>query len=196
MRQKIQKKDSKQRIVWAEVYAPDIPDTDGEFMSEEGIREMAYKFMKEGRQTQIDSGHSNVLLEGACVVESFIARPEDPVFIEKSWVVGVHLPADKDWEKVEKGEWNGFSMEAFVQKDQVEVEIELPPVITGHTLKSDEDGHEHTFYVSYDDRGRFLGGRTDEVNGHHHVIRKGVVTEVSEGHTHRFSHLDEITVKV
>lgn len=186
--------DEKLRIVWAEVYAPNRPDSDNEFMDAEGIRKMAYEFMRAQKLDQIDHSHSNELVEGAHVVESFIARKGDPDFIEGSWVVGVHIPGDEDWEKVEKGEWNGFSMEAMVSKETMEIEIELPPVISGKTMKADDD-HQHTFYVSYSDEGSFMGGRTDNVNGHYHVIKRGTITETVEGHNHRFSHVEDLLIK-
>lgn len=190
----IKSADKKQRIVWAEVYAPNRPDSDGEFMDAEGIRKMAYDFMRSGNLSQIDSMHTNKLVEGACVVESFIARKGDSTFIEDAWVAGIHIPGDDDWAKVEKGDWNGFSIEALVNKEQVEVELELPPVVEGRTLKS-EDGHDHKFYVAYDDNGKFLGGKTDSVNGHFHVIKRGTITEDTNGHKHRFSHVEDLWIK-
>lgn len=42
----IKSEDAKKRIVWAEVYAPNRPDSDGEFMDAEGICKMAYEFMR------------------------------------------------------------------------------------------------------------------------------------------------------
>lgn len=190
----VAKADEQLRIVWAEVYAPNRPDSDGEFMDARGIREMAYKFMREQRLGQVDHMHTNEIVEEAHVVESFIARKGDPHFIEGAWVVGVHIPKDEDWAKVEKGEWNGFSMEAEVHKETVEVELELPPIIAGKTMKSD-DGHTHVFYVAYDDDGKFLGGRTDSVDGHSHVIKRGTITEMAEGHNHRFSHVEDLMIK-
>ena len=183
-----------QHIVMAEVYAPMIPDSDGEYMDAEGIRKMAYKFMKSMKLDQIDKQHTNELSEGATVVESFIAREGDPTFIPGSWVVGVHIPDDADWAKVKKGEINGFSIEAMVVKTPKDVEVEVPPVIRGITMKAD-DGHTHTFYVAYDDNGKFLGGRTSDENGHSHIIKRGTITEPSEGHQHRFSHVDDLVIR-
>ena len=189
----IKKSDAKQRVVFGELYAPDRPDADGEYMDSETIRKMSYKFMQEQLLHQIDHMHTNELVDGAHVVESFIVRKGDPDFIEGAWVVGVHIPKDEDWAKVEKGEWNGFSIEALVRKEEVEVEIDIPPVIEGMTLKS-EDGHDHKFYVSYDDQGQFLGGMTDVVNGHSHKIVRGTVTETEQNHSHRFSHLENLQI--
>lgn len=184
-----------ERLVFAEVYAPNRPDSDGEFMDAEGIKKMAYEFMQRMELDSVDSYHDNNLVPGCCVVESFIARKGDPDFIEGSWVVGMHVNNDEMWDKIKKGEINGFSMEAMVQKEIVNVSMEIPPVVQGKTLKAGDDDHIHTFYVAYDDEGKFLGGRTDMANdGHFHVIKRGSVTEKSGEHAHRFSHLDDIVL--
>lgn len=171
-----------------------IPDSDGEYMDAESIRKMAYKFMNAMKLDQIDKQHTNELSEGAGVVESFIARKGDPTFIEGAWVVGVHIPDDADWADVKSGKINGFSIEAMVSKTPMEVEVEVPPVISGTTMKS-EDGHTHKFYVAYNEDGAFLGGRTDVVDSHSHVIKRGTITEEANEHSHRFSHVDDIVIK-
>lgn len=185
-----------ERLVYAEVYAPDRPDSDGEYMDAEGIKKMSFDFMKRMKLNSIDTAHKNELVPGACIVESFIARKGDPDFIEGAWVVGMHVDNDEMWDKIEKGEINGFSMEAMVRMEPMDIELELPPVLQGKTMKSDGDSpHQHTFFVAYDESGRFLGGRTDIQSGHYHTIKRGSVTEESDNHTHKFSHLDDVSLK-
>lgn len=190
----IKKKDAAQRLVFAEVYAPSRPDSDVEFMRAEEIQKMAYGFMKTMKLSAVDQQHNNEMVEGACIVESFIARKGDPDFIEGAWVVGMHIDNDEVWDRVEKGEINGFSVEALVTKHPQEVVLELPPIVRGLTFKG-EDGHDHTFHVAYDSEGKFLGGRTDNVDGHEHIIKRGTVTEEAEGHSHRFSHVEGLRIK-
>lgn len=182
-----------QRLVFGEVYAPLVPDSDHEFMDAVTIRKMAYEFMHSLKLNSIDTEHDNVLVDGCCVVESFIARKGDPDFIEGAWVVGVHIPDDDVWGKVKKGEINGFSIEAAVFKTPMEVEVDIPPIINGHTMKS--EGHSHTFYVTYDENAKFRGGRTDVVDGHSHLITRGTCTAETDGHSHRFSHVEGLTLK-
>lgn len=190
--------DAEQRIVWAEVYAPNVPDSDGEYMDAEGIRKMAYEFMQRMELDSVDSMHNNVLCEGCCVVESFIARKDDPDFIEGAWVVGMHVDNDDLWEKIKKGEINGFSMEAVVCKEVKEVTLEVPPIIQGKTMKAegetDTPDHTHTFFVAYNENGVFKGGYTDTVEGHSHQIRRGTLTEKVEGHTHKFHHVENLKI--
>ena len=64
-----------QQILYAEVFAPGMPDSQGDFMSAETIREMAYDFIPQDR-SNIDLNHSQE--RAALVVESFIAREGDP----------------------------------------------------------------------------------------------------------------------
>lgn len=180
------------RLIYSEVYAPNRPDAQGEFMRPDTIMKAAHSFVKAGRMANIDKEHDNVLLEGVQVVESFVARKGDPDFIEGAWVVGIHVDNDAIWEAVKKGEVNGLSLEAFVEKDEQEVVVEIPGLITGKTSKS--DSHEHVFYVTYDANGKFLGGVTDTVDGHRHSIVAGTVTEPHDGHSHRFSSVDGIEI--
>lgn len=178
------------QIAYAEVYAPNLPDSDTEYMDEVTIQKMAHDFMREMGQKNIDKNHNNEI-QNACVVESFIARKGDPDFIPGAWVVGVHIPDKELWAQVKKGEINGFSIEALVTKEPGILEIDIPPIVSGRTFKHD-DGHEHQFFVSYDPDGKFLGGKTSISNGHYHEIRRGTATEVQDGHNHRFSYLDAL----
>lgn len=188
----IKKSEERERMVWAEVYAPNRPDSGGDFMTAEEIKKAAYQFMKNMRLDQIDSQHNNELVEGAFIVESFIARKDDPHFIEGAWVVGMHVDNDEMWEKIEKGEINGFSLEAIALGEDVEVEVEIPPVVSGTT--SETAGHRHTFYVSYDEDGNFLGGKTSIEENHFHVIKAGTITELVNDHNHKFSAVDELQI--
>jgi hypothetical protein len=194
----VKKSDDKKRIVWAEVYAPDRPDADGEFMRAETIEKMAYDFMRAMKLDAVDTQHNQINQDGCCVIESFIARKGDPEFIEGAWVVGMHVDNDTLWEKIEKGEIAGFSMEAMVIKDTQDVEIELEPILSGITYKSDDTDHVHKFEVAYDETGRFIGGKTDvATDGHFHNIRSGTVTEQAgtPAHNHRFSHVENLKIR-
>ncbi len=189
-RTKIVKYQDERQIVVAEIYAPMITDTHGDFMTADEIADMAYGFMKSGRLDQVDIGHDNQLY-GCHVVESFIAREDDSVFIPGSWVVGVWVPSPEIWSAIKRGELNGFSMEAMCVKKNVEIDIDCPVSLSGECEKSDV-GHTHRFLVHVDKEGNFTGGETDTVQGHSHKIVKGVVTEEAEGHTHRYSYVDKV----
>lgn len=181
------KADNEKQIVWAEVYVPNVPDSQGDFMTPDDIEYAAYNFMRAGNLMNIDINHDNRVF-GAYVVESFIAREEDKIFIPGAWVVAVHIPDEEVWGMVKNGELNGFSLQALaVPVDEV-LELDIPPTIQGVT--SEDAGHVHKFTVHFDKDGKFLGGETDEVDGHRHKIVRGTVTEEVDGHKHKFSFVE------
>ncbi|WP_162742360.1 XkdF-like putative serine protease domain-containing protein [Nitratireductor sp. OM-1] len=184
------KADEEQQLVYGEVYAPTVPDSQGDFMTREAIQEMAHGFMRRGLVTKIDVQHTRE--ESGCyVVESFIARDDDPTFIPGSWVLGVKIPDPSVWNLVKSGELNGFSLDGLGVRVDTVLEINVPETITGQTEES--DGHRHTFFVKYDDQGAFLGGWTDEgPDGFRHEIRRGTLTETANGHAHRFSFVEGV----
>lgn len=187
----VKKADAALQIVYGEVYSPDVPDSHGDFMTADDIRKMAHAFLESGRLKNIDLSHDNNL-SGAYVVESFIAREDDELYIPGSWVVGVHIPDAALWKRVETGEFNGFSMEVRARSLPHELEFEVPEEITGGT--DEAEGHTHTFKVMYDDEGNFLGGVTDKVDGHFHLITRGTITEKADNHAHRFSYVEMVQV--
>jgi len=191
----IAKLDAKKQIAYGMVYLPYVPDSQGDFMTPEEIERVAHNFLKKGAVEAIDTEHS-LVRNGSAAVESFIARPGDPDFVPGSWVLGVHIPDKGIWAKAESGELGGFSMYGTGRRQQRIVEIEVPDegVLFGKTEATGGAGaHEHIYALDFNDKGDFLGGETDEINGHTHMIRKGTVTEPGpDGHRHRFSFVDTL----
>lgn len=188
----ILKTDAAKRIAYGVVYQPNVPDSHGDFMVAEEIEKMAHRFLSKGLVTSIDSEH-NLVATGAVVVESFVARKGDEDFPEGAWVLGVHFPDEGQWADVVKGEIGGFSMYGKAMRAEEEViEIELPDdgLLWGTT--ADYEGHSHRYVVKFDDDGNFLGGETDEVDGHTHTITKGTVTDEHDDHRHRFNFLENL----
>lgn len=185
----LKKFDDELQIVWGEVYAPGIPDSQGDFMSAEEIRKMAYDFMLQGKQQMVDVNHDNQLY-GCCVVETFIARDDDSVFIPQSWVVGVCIPDATLWGMVKSGELNGFSLQGLAVTQQTTLTLTIPEKVTGETTEA--NGHVHRFTVRFSADGSFQGGETDTVDGHSHKIVRGTVTETVSGHSHRFSFVEDL----
>jgi len=185
-------KNEEAQLVFGEVYAPNRPDAQGEYMTATDIQKMAHEFIRSGKMGQIDVMHGNKVVTGASVVESFVADDTDSRFLPGSWVIGVHIPDPQLWSAIKKGEINGFSMEALVTRHEMDVEVEIPPVVTGLTSKHDD--HQHKFFVAYDQKGEFKGGVTDTVNGHFHAIVAGTHTQDAAGHRHRFSSVDNVRI--
>jgi hypothetical protein len=115
----IRKTDAKRGIVYAEVYAPLIPDTQNDFASAAEIEKAAHKFMASGRADHIDYEH-DLKKTGSVAVESFIAG-EGTEFTSGAWVLGIK-PDAKNADRIAKGEVRGVSMygagaRKAVQKD-------------------------------------------------------------------------------
>jgi hypothetical protein len=75
------------------------------------------------------------------------------------------------------------------------VEISIPANVTGDTFPEEDGGHVHKFSVTYNNQGQFMGGKTDKVQKHYHPITRGTATDDADGHSHRFSHVENITIK-
>lgn len=138
----IKRADAKRRLVFGEVYAPNRLDTHGEAMAAEDIEIMAHRFLHlVDPNKAIDTQHDNKP-NGSYPVESFIARDGDPDFTPGAWVLGVKVPDDGIWAKIESGEIAGFSFEARVEAHKEVVQIEMLRDLVGAT-EAAEDGHRH-----------------------------------------------------
>lgn len=199
----VKKADEEMHVVWGEIYVPDIPDTQDEFMVAAEIEKMAHKFLMDGLSVgAVDVQHDGDIRKGCYIVESFIARKNDPEFIEGAWVVAMKICDDDLWADVKSGKLNGFSMQASVYVTDRVVTLEVPDQVEGLTqVASDGDDHRHRYLVRFDSNGDFVGGVSDVVNGHKHSIRRRSITEMStdpvnkelaDGHFHRYTLLDKL----
>lgn len=175
---------SEKQIAYGEVYAPNVLDTYGEFMTAEDIETMAHRFMQLDLRTVIDTEHNNIP-NGAYPVESFIAREGDPDYTPGAWVLGVHIPNDGLWRKVKSGELNGFSFQSLVNPASAEVCYSVTRDQVGKTQPQSD--HDHTYFVQLDEMGRVVGGVTSKAaDGHFHEITRASHTGTANDHTHRF----------
>lgn len=186
-------KNEYERIVFGEVYSPLFVDSQMDAMTADEIKKSAYNFMREGRVNKIDLMH-NFQETGSYVVESFIARKNDPdEFIEGSWVLGVKIESDEVWTKILKGEINGFSLAGSGDGKRVDEPLDLTSYTKGETFKS-MDGllpeHQHNFELSTDKFGRVIKTETTEALGHIHTISKTTATDMVMEHSHRFDILE------
>jgi hypothetical protein len=199
----VKKTNEELQLVYSEVYAPNRQDTQGDFMVAETIRIMAHQFLANALTDQVDVSHDNNCTRDCYVVESFIARKDDPDFIEDAWVVAVHIQDPELWQAVKNGEINGFSMQANVRVREKILEIDIPDdgILRGTTdtptgALEGEPGHKHEYTLRFSAVGDLLGGETDEAAGHTHKILAATVTEPPRneptGHVHRFSFLEDL----
>lgn len=104
----ISKTDADKQSATGVVFAPNKLDTQGDFMSTQGVEAAAEKFMKSGRTTNIDVNHNGVPVN-AFISESFISKGGD--FPAGSWVATAKIEDPDTWQRVKSGELTGFSME-------------------------------------------------------------------------------------
>jgi hypothetical protein len=177
-----------ERIVMGEVYAPHVIDTHGEMMLHIDVRKMGHSWLLDNKGAMIDIMHNNKIVHAA-PVESFIARKDDPEYAEGAWVLGTKLFDDDAWADCKSGKLGGYSVEAYVRKQDALVDLEITPLAFGVVEKS--GGHDHYYSLKINDEGKVVGGMTSTDDGHYHVIRYGTATEepsdkAVDFHQHRF----------
>lgn len=179
------KTSNEKHIVYAEVYAPYEIDTWGDMMEPQEIEAIAHEFIASGKTAQIDVMHDNRPSKSR-IVESFIAKENDPNFTEGAWVVGIKINDPVLWKMVKSGVLNGLSMEIRAKASMALVTLETMPYMVGETEAA--DGHTHFFFVAFDGDRVVTQGRTSNssTDGHSHSIIMGTATEASRGHSHRF----------
>jgi hypothetical protein len=122
--------DEEQKIVVGPAMIPDmeIPrrDEDGDIyyvkFSEETIKEIMMKFMKEARTNATNQDHNEDNAAGAYVYESWLVEdPENDKANTKygfnvpsgTWMVSMKVDDKETWKRVKNGELRGFSVEGF-----------------------------------------------------------------------------------
>lgn len=109
---RIIKADAENHYVTGIVYEPMEEDSHGNYMTEEEITKAAYWFAKNG--DKVDLQHSFEPLDGATVVENWIAKADfdiDGETVKKgTWLMTVEVADESVWEGIEKGDITGFSM--------------------------------------------------------------------------------------
>ena len=129
------RKDAKKRVVTGIVLEPGTKDAQGDIIPAEEIEKAAWDFLAKWRYTGLHhEGEPDPRLQ---VVESWIAPvefsfPENKKFVVKkgTWLLSVRCPPDV-WEKVEKGELRGFSIQGMGKRKRLassearKLEVEL-----------------------------------------------------------------------
>lgn len=123
---RIVKADAENHYVTGIVYEPMAEDSHGNFMTEEEITKAAYYFAKNGNK--VDLQHSFEPLDGAAVVESWIAKADFEVEGEAirkgTWLMTVEVADEGVWGGIEKGEITGFSMGGLGNYSEEDVDLE------------------------------------------------------------------------
>lgn len=182
-------KSEHERLVYAVVFAPLKVDTDTEAMTRSEIKKMAYSFLANKRTDNIDVKH-DYQKSGAVVVESFLARADDPDdFPEGAWVLVIYIEPDDLWDKVLSGELNGLSWAGDVEREIHLVKVTRAVKVEGTTEMSLENGllppHSHKVMIRFDDNGKVIKTETEETLGHVHEVIQTTATGTIFEHGHR-----------
>lgn len=118
----IVKVDAAKHLVYGVFLWPDKADHDGDIIREADVEKVAHGFLIDYRN--IDEMHSKEVMK-AEIVESFIAWQDDLPFHGKvlkkgAWAGAIHVSDDAVWEKIEKGEYKGFSVRIAGRREPVE----------------------------------------------------------------------------
>jgi len=121
----ILKADPESHYVFGIVYEPMAEDTQGNYMTEEEITKAAYWFAE--NKGSVDLQHSFEALEGATVVESYIAKCDEEIEgqqIKKgTWLMTVKVTDQEVFDSIQKGEITGFSMGGVGTYSEEDVDI-------------------------------------------------------------------------
>jgi len=111
----ILKADRKQQKVWGVVLEPRAVDAQGDWLEAEDIEKACHAFMANYQRIGVD--HVGKARSNIEVIECYIAPHEmklgEQKVVKGSWVMGVHVGDAETWQRVEKGELSGFSVQGF-----------------------------------------------------------------------------------
>lgn len=131
--------DSGAHYVTGIVYEPMTEDTQGNYMTEAEIEKAAHWFAKNGNG--VDLQHDFEPLEGACVVESSVAKADyeiDGEPVKKgTWLMTMEITNQDIFDSITKGDITGFSMGGSGIYSDQDVNISDPenPVVVEKSKK-------------------------------------------------------------
>jgi hypothetical protein len=183
---RIGKIDRDEQLVTGVVYSPFVLDTHGHYMTTQEVKKTAHAFLAKGLQHQVDLMHDNEVI-AAVIVESYIQKEDDDFAPAGSWIATTKIHDPVVWQKVKKGELNGYSMEIRSYLFEHEADIEFDSWSYGETMPDPTDGHTHFYLVKMDSQGNVFYGQTSQggEDNHIHTITNLSVTDNTANHTHR-----------
>lgn len=123
---RIVKTDPESHYVTGIVYEPMAEDSQGNYMTEEEIAKAAYWYAKNG--DKVDLQHSFEPLEGAAVVETWVAKADFEIDGEPvrkgTWLMTVEVTDPGVWSGIEKGDITGFSMGGVGNYSEEDVDLD------------------------------------------------------------------------
>ena len=102
-------------------------DTHGEAMLQEDVTKLAHRFLTKSRKH--DVMHDERPVESVQTVESFVNGPEveSPHFYPGAWVVVLKVEKGSEvWDRIDSGELDAVSFQAFVSKTPIAAAVQEP----------------------------------------------------------------------
>lgn len=120
------KTDADKHYVTGIVFEPLVEDTQGTFMTAEEIEKAAYWYQK--NSGAVDLQHTFVPMDGAAVVESWIAKADftlgDTLVKQGTWLMTIEVTDSDIWEDIEKGDITGLSMGGIGDYGKEDVDLD------------------------------------------------------------------------
>lgn len=181
-------RNEEQRLVEGIVYPAYQLDTYNTMMLPVDIAQMCYDFAVKRMSDHVDYEH-NEEKTGCKVLRHWIAMPDDPDgYPAGSWVALSHITDDVLWDKVKRGEINGYSIHAFAAQVDFTGTVVQVQRAEGVTENSSNNNllpmHQHSLVLCFDDKGGVIATRTSEVLGHTHDVFYATATQDTFEHSH------------
>jgi len=166
------------------VYPPMEIDSENDLMLEEDIILLKERMEDPSYNVRIDLGHNNQPIDAE--IKSLSISKGDDYYTDGSLIAKVKINDQKVWEAIDKGEYNGFSIEFRITSVEALALVEVEKLKFGDTVIS--EGHTHKFWAELDAKGNILRGRTSEEGEgeerHYHMILENSVTTKIKDHSH------------
>ena len=153
----------------------------------DAIRRLMTKFMKNYGQKSWTKDHMD-FAEGLTVVESWIVEDVEndkakalgiENFSEGSWCIGVKVDDDETWQSIKDGRWKGFSVEAWVDMEEIEKEIKNQK-INKENKEINMAVTKNKFEEMIDKIKSIISDAVEEADGQDAEVQEEVVEEAAD----------------
>lgn len=152
----------------------------------DAIRRLMTKFMKNFGQRSWTKDHMD-FAEGLTVVESWIVEDVEndkakalgiENFSEGSWCIGVKVDDDEIWQSIKDGRWSGFSVEAWVDMEEIEKEIKNQKI--NKENKEIDMAKKSKFEEMIDKIKEIISDAVTEADGQDTEVQEEVIEEAAD----------------
>ena len=152
----------------------------------DAIRRLMTKFMKNFGQRSWTKDHMD-FAEGITVVESWIVEDVEndkanalgiENFSEGSWCIGAKVDDDEIWQSIKDGRWKGFSVEAWVDMEEIEKEIKNQKI--NKENKEIDMAKKSKFEEMIDKIKEIISDAVTEADGQDTEVQEEVIDEAAD----------------